>query len=200
MTTRGRAAGGASPVTAGQPCGSLARILARIFKHPRPEVLDLGPLCGQTVTYLAERGARVSVEQFELPHPVVADHGDEPPPVPPIRFDQPDEQFDLVLAWEHFDFIPPERMPDFADEVARVLRDGGWLFLFSQMAPPSGPEQPSRFRLLADDMIVREPSGVPARRRWANSTRDIERALTAFSVEGVQLQRNQMREFSAVKV
>ena len=128
------------------------------------------------------------------------DHGDEPPPVPPIRFDQPDEQFDLVLAWEHFDFIPPNRLPDFADEVARVLRDGGWLFLFSQMATPSGPEQPSRFRLLADDMIVREPSGVPARRRWANSTRDIERALKAFSIEGVQLQRNQMREFSAVKV
>jgi cyclopropane fatty-acyl-phospholipid synthase-like methyltransferase len=186
------------PAAHGQPCGSLGRILARIFKQSRPEILDLGPLCGQTVTYLAERGARVSVEPFEPPNPVAEDAVD-PPPSPAIRFDQPDGQFDLVLAWEHLDFIPPESVPEFAQEISRVLRDGGWLFLFSLMAKPSGPEPPSRFRLLADDLIVREGSGLPARRRWASSTRDIERALKGFSIQGVQLQRNQMREFSAVK-
>jgi len=192
---------GRKPVAAGQPCGSLARVLARIFKEPRPEVLDLGPLCGQTVTYLAGRGARVSVEPFDPPHAVAAaDPGDSPPAPPPIRFDQPDAQFSLVLAWELLDFLPPERMQDFAAEVLRVLRDGGWLFMFSRMSPPSGPEQPPRYRLLADDMLVRESTQLPARRRYASSTRDIERALKGFSIQGVQLQRNQMREFSALKV
>jgi len=193
--------GGRKAVAAGQPCGSLGRVLARIFKEARPEVLDLGPLCGQTVTYLASRGARVTVEPFDPPHPVsAAIPGQEPPDPPPIHFDQPDAHFDLVLAWEHLDFLPPERMPDFAAEVLRVLRDGGWLFLFSRMASPTGPEQPPRYRMLADDMIVREPTDLPARRRWGSSTRDIERALKGFSIQGVQLQRNQMREFSALKV
>jgi hypothetical protein len=190
-----------TPVAAGQPCGSLARVLARIYKEPRPEVLDLGPLCGQTVTYLAGRGARVSVETFDPPLPLPPGEPDAVPAVPPpIHFDQPDKQFSLVLAWELLDFVPPERMQDFAAEVLRVLHDGGWLFLFSRMTPPSGLEQVPRYRLLADDVVVREPTQLPARRRWATSTRDIERALKGFSIRGVQLQRNQMREFSAVKI
>jgi len=196
---RRRTAG--EPAVAGQPCGSLARILARIFKDPKPEVLDLGPLCGQTVTYLAQRGAVVTVEPFDPPNPVPAVKPGEPEiEPPPIRFDQPDSRFDLVLAWEHLDFMPPERMADFADEVLRVLREGGWLFLFSLMTPTSAPDRMRRYRLLADDMIVREDTDLAPRRRWASSTRDIERALKKFSIQGVQLQRNQMREFSAHKV
>jgi len=199
MAMRRRTAG--DPAVAGQPCGSLARILARIFKESRPEVLDLGPLCGQTVTYLAQRGAVVTVEPFDPPPAVPAAKPGEPAvEPPPLRFDQPDAKFDLVLAWEHLDFMPPDRLPDFAEEVLRVLRDGGWLFLFSLMAPTQGPDRMRRYRLLADDMIVREATELAPRRRWASSTREIERALKGFSIQGVQLQRNQMREFSAHKV
>jgi hypothetical protein len=142
----------------------------------------------------------VSVETFDPPLPLPPGEPDAVPAVPPIHFDQPDKQFSLVLAWELLDFVPPERMQDFAAEVLRVLHDGGWLFLFSRMTPPSGLEQVPRYRLLADDVVVREPTQLPARRRWATSTRDIERALKGFSIRGVQLQRNQMREFSAVKI
>lgn len=158
-------------------------------------------MCGQTVTYLAQRGAVVTVEPFDPPLPVPKVKPGEPEvEPPPLKFDQPDSKFDLVLAWEHIDFMPPERMPDFAEEILRVLREGGWLFLFSLMAPTAGPDKMPRYRLLADDMVVREVTDLPPRRRWASSTREIERALKGFSIQGVQLQRNQMREFSAHKV
>lgn len=183
---------------AGQPCGSLARVLARIYREGRPEILVVGPLCGQTVVYLAERGARVHVDAFEPPAaPLARDDAAEPTP---FRIEQPDESFDLVLAWEHIDFIPPELLPEFGRELGRLLRRGGWLFLLSQMKPSPGPERLSRFRLLADDLIAREATAGPARRRFVHSTRDVERALAGFSIQGVHLQRNQVREFSALKL
>ncbi|MDX1387716.1 MAG: class I SAM-dependent methyltransferase [Acidobacteriota bacterium] len=188
--------GGPTP----QPCGSLARVLSRIFRGGRPEVLDLGPMCGQSVVYLLERGAKVHVEPFEPPAPTPAKKPGKPAPQPkPLRLDQPDGRFDLVLIWEQADFVPPERLEDFGAEIGRVLKDGGWIFLMSQMKPQSESERPARYRLLADDMLVRETTDLPPRRRWAHATRDIERSLKGFSIHGVHLQRTQMREFSAFK-
>ena len=80
------------------------------------------------------------------------------------------------------------------------MQDGGWLFLFSHMKPDSEADPPARFRLLADDMIVREESGASRRRRWAHATRVIERSLAGFSIQSVHLQRSQLREFAALKV
>lgn len=185
---------------AGTPCGSLARILARVFREGKPEVLDLGPMCGETVVYLAGRGARVHVVDF-----------DPPPPTPPRRpgeifvekptlhFDQPDGKFDLVLAWELTDFVPPDRLPDYGAELRRVTRDGGWLFLFSHLQPPAQSESLVRYRLLADDMVVREVTDFPPVPRYVHPTREIERALAGFAIQGIQLQRNQMREILALK-
>lgn len=185
---------------AGRPCGGLARALARTFKEPKPEILDIGPLCGESIVYLAGRGARVHVEEFDPPPPVPPRRAGEPPPaIPPLRFDQPDGFYHLVLAWEVADFVPPERLSDYGAELRRVLRDGGMIFFLSHMKPESETDSPARYLLLADDLIVRQPSDKAPRRRWAHATRDIERALAGFAIQGIQLQRTQMREISAVK-
>jgi hypothetical protein len=67
------------------------------------------------------------------------------------------------------------------------------------MRPAAESEPPSRYRLLADDMIVREATDLPPRRRWVHATRDIERALAGFSIQSLHLQRTQMREFVAFR-
>jgi hypothetical protein len=186
---------------AGTPCGTLARALAKVFREPKPEILQLGPMCGESVVYLAARGARVHVEDVE-----------PPPPTPPrapgeilvdkpvVRLDQPDGRFDLVIAWEVPDFVPPDRLADVGFELARVTRDGGLLFLMSLARPAEAPEPIPRYRLLADDLVVREPGPLPPRRRFNHPNRDLERALAGYSVQGIQLQRNQMREILALRV
>ena len=85
------------------------------------------------------------------------------------------------------------------DELHRVLKEDGWIFLLSHMKPSSDTEVPARYRLLADDMLVREDSDLAPVRRWTHNTRDIERALAGFSIQGLHLQRTQMREFVACK-
>ena len=191
----------ASTAASGQPCGALGRAIARVFREGRPEVLALGPLCGESVVYLAGRGARVHVDELEPPPPIPARKPGEPSEfIPPFRLEQPDRTFGLVLAWEAFDFVSPDRLADCGAEIARVMRIGGQLFLLAHQKPPSETAVIPRYRLLADDLIVREePEGGTLRRRYVHPNRDIERALAGLQVQGIQLQRNQMREIVAVK-
>lgn len=196
-----RRPGAAEAAPEAQACPSLAKVLERILKQDDARILDLGPFCGDSAVFLAGRGARVNVEEFvSPPPPPPADPdrpGEEAPPVP-LTIHQDDRAFHLVLAWEQIDFIPPERLSDFGAELRRVLAPGGFALLFARNTP-AGEERiwrhPGRYRVVDDDRIIREDSGIRARRRWVHPTRDIERALAPLTIEGLHLQRNQLREF-----
>lgn len=191
----------ATVAAAGQPCGGLGRAVARAFRQGKPEILALGPLCGESVVYLAGRGARVHVDEVDIPEPIPARQpGEAARGVAPVRIDLPNDLCDLVLAWEMFDFVPADRLQEFGAEIARVMRVGGQLLLFAHQKPPSEAAVMPRYRLLADDMIVREEPAAPPRRRYVHANREIERALAGLSVQGIQLQRNQLREILASKV
>jgi hypothetical protein len=199
-------------------CPSLFKALERCFKHDKPEILDLGPFCGSTAVHLADRGARVSVAEFEPPPPDPVDAGakpsDDAPLGPPLRIDQDDGRFHLVLLWEHADFTPPERLPELGAEIHRILAEEGLVLLFalsnlSNLSNLGGSSRRAgddamartmgRYKLEGEDKIVREPVAVQGRRRYTHPTREIERALAPLAVQGIHLQRNQMREFLALK-
>ncbi len=185
----------------GQPCGGLGRAIARAFRDGKPQVLVFGPLCGESVVFLAGRGARVHVDEIEVPEPIPRRQpGDPAPVIKPFKIDFPAGSFDLVLAWEIFDFVPPERLQEFGAELVRVLRVGGQLIAFAHQKPPSDHMVIPRYRLLADDMIVREEPQANPRRRYVHPNREFERAIAGLSVQNIHLQRNQMREFLALKV
>lgn len=185
----------------GQPCPSLAKVLERAFRKRKPEILDLGPLCGPTAVYLASRGARVTVAEFDPPLPPPPyEPGQDPPKVRPLKIHQENERFDLVLAWEQIDFVPPDRLAEFARELRRILTLDGWLLLLSLAKHSGEPVPRGRYRVLADDLIQRDPVPEDPRPRWEHPTRSIERALRGFSLQGLHLQRNQTREFLAMKI
>ena len=182
-----------------QSCPGLAFVLQRILKQgERPEVLDLGQFSRSAAIYLASRGARVCIENFEPPPPTPRlKPGAQSIDKPAISIPQPDRKFDLVLAWEHADFVPPDRLGDFAAELSRMMLPGGWLLLFAEDGPGgrgSRPDQPGSYRLTADDRIVRSPTAGPERPRWAHPNRAIERAVSPMKVHAIQLQRSRIRE------
>lgn len=189
----------AAPPT-GQPCGSLARVLARAFREEKPEILDLGRLCGESAVYFAGRGSRIHIEPFEPPPPIPARKPGEPAvEVEPFRLDAEDRSFHLVLAWETVDFVPPERLAEYGQEIRRVLREGGWLFLLAHQKPDADREPIPRYRILADDLLVREVFDDTLHARWSHANREIEKALAGLSVQGIHLQRSGLREIVAQK-
>ena len=186
-----------------QACPGLARALKTILaKTEQPEVLDLGQSSSSAAIYLAKRGARVHVEHFapppQTPKRAPAEGAEAAVPLKePVVIPQPDAKFDLVLTWEHPDFVPPDRLADFAAELRRVLVPGGWVLMYSQDQPTaaSAREEPvACYRLTADDRIVRLSGGGPTRPRWSHNNRTIERALEPLRVQSIHLQRNRIRE------
>jgi len=201
-----RRPGAVDSASGAQACSSLRRALDQVLKLDKPEILDLGPLCGASAVYLANRGARVSVEEFRSPPPTPARDpslpADKQLPKKPVVIEQEEGRFDLVLVGEQIDFVPPDRLADFGAELRRVLAAGGFVLLFgrsSEEKQDPTARRPGRFRIIADDRLLHEDSGLPNRRRWVHPTREIERALAPLSIQGIQLQRNQMREFLARK-
>ena len=182
-----------------QSSPGMARALERILhRRPTPEILDLGQSCGATAVYLAGRGARVSVEEFEPPvsGPLVHDPG-RLTNVDRLALDQEDGKFDLVLAWEHFDFVPPDRLDEFVSELWRVMAIDAWLVLFALDGSPSphGQGRPASYRVTADDRLMRESGQGPMRPRWSHHNRAIHQALAPLTVVSVTLRRNRIREF-----
>jgi hypothetical protein len=183
-------------------CPSLAKAVDRLFRaKDKPEVLDLGPMSGDTVVHFAGLGARVTVDEFEPPPP--RSNADEDTLPEPIRIDQPDDRFDLVLGWEQVDFVPPDRLEEFIDELRRVMTEDGFLLMLSKLSnsrEARSEELRGRYHTSGDSELRRVPVEDEApRRRWSHPTRSIERAMAGFSIQGVHLQRNQVREFLAVK-
>lgn len=124
----------ASSVADVRSCPSLAKALKRISARDKPQILDLGPLCGSTAVFLANRGARVCVEDFQPPQPRPKPNKDDvdPPVVEPFRIDQPGEEFDLVLGWEAIDFTPPDRLEEVVGEMRRLVRENGLILMLSR--------------------------------------------------------------------
>lgn len=150
--------------------------------------------------FLAGRGARVHVDAVEIPGPIPKRQPGEPvAQVTPVAFDHPTGSFDLVLAWEMIDFVPPDRLQEFGAEIVRLIRVGGQLVIFAHLKPPADRAVLPRYRLLADDLIVREEPAGPQIPRYVHSNLMIERAIAGLAVQNIHLQRNQMREILASK-
>jgi len=188
-------------VTAPAPevCQMLGRALERVLKSPRPEILDLGSRCGESLVYLAGRGARVTVGEIDPPlaGPIGRSIArSEPGPLlPPIRVEAPESRFNLVLLWEWIDFIPPDRLAEVGGEVSRRLNEGGLVLLLSRSVRTTGAdERPRRYRVLSDRDVRPEPVAGPALTRYLHPTREIQRAFAPLSLVGIHLQRSQIRE------
>jgi hypothetical protein len=189
------------PGSRGHACPSLAKAIEKVFRNDKPEVLDLGPMSGDTVVYFATLGARVTVDEFDPPAlPPSTDDDDATPE--PIHLNQPDGRFDLVLGWEQIDFVPPERLEEFVGELRRVMSEGGYLLLLSKLSQRQeaiAEDLRGRYHASGESVIERVPVEETPRQRWSHPTRSIERAMAGFSIQGVHLQRNQVREFLAIK-
>jgi hypothetical protein len=188
-----------APVPAPEVCQMLGRALERVLKAPRPEILDLGSRCGESLVYLAGRGARVTVGEIDPPLPTPIGrrpaHSEPAPLLPPIRVEAPESQFNLVLLWEWIDFIPPDRLGEVGREISRRLNQGGMVLLLSRSVRTTGAdERPRRYRVLSDRDVRPEPVAGPALTRYLHPTREIQRAFAPLSLVGIHLQRSQIRE------
>jgi hypothetical protein len=103
---------------------TLARFLDLLFARPAAEVVDLGPVIGQNITFLGERvGCKIHVEDLfsDIDRHVQSDKLDQLPAFIGGRFSVPTSSIDAVLGWDVFDYLAPMAATALASELMRML-------------------------------------------------------------------------------
>ncbi len=173
------------------PTNVLRPLLARLRAIRRPQVLDLGLLCGDNVAYLGRRGCRVYCNS-EARSP-----GLENGSLDVAGLDYAPNTFDAVLSWDLFDLVERTRAEAVLQILTTVLKRGGYLMAFFSFAlPGKGPLL--RYRILAEDRVAYEvvPPALP-HHRYQN--REILELLAGYEIRSSCYLKNLVREILAVK-
>jgi len=162
-------------------------------------ILDLGPALGSNIEFLGRFAQRlqiadlhVSLEEdpalrLRLPkQPEAVLEQLLPPPRPP--------GFDLVLAWDFFDYLERRPLAALGGFLARLSAPGAHLFALTSLAAEIAAEPPV-YRIEGEGRYLRYEPRTAERRagpRW--NPGDLEEALPGFEVVHSYLLRHGVRE------
>jgi hypothetical protein len=132
----------------------------------------LGELCGANVTFLGERGFRVTV------------HSD-------VR---PGAAYAGALVWDALSLMPPAEARRRTAALHDVLEAGGAVLAFFGPASPAGAVPRTRFRILSETHV--RPEAVPGRTGLPHAypNREILRIFERFDLDLLHTHRNGHRE------
>jgi len=161
--------------------------LSRLARTGRAEVLDLGPVSGRSIEFLAGRsGFRVRVG--DLCHQ--AAEGFSLELVEAIEL--PSDYFDGVLLWNLLDCFAPAPGRRLVERLFAALKPGGLvLALFDRLSEPGKTKQ---FNLLGPEgVLVREMDSGADFRSLAN--REVMECFGAFDALSSFVLKSGLREF-----
>ena len=175
---------------------TLARFLDLLFARPAAEVVDLGPVIGQNITFLGERvGCKIHVEDLfsDIDRHIQNDKLDQLPEFLGGRFSLPDSSIDAVLGWDVFDYLAPMAATALASELMRILRPGGVFLGFFGARASDNPQYTKYF--IDDETHLRYrfyPSACT--RRWVLQNRDINIMFAGLEICETVLLKSGVRE------
>jgi len=175
---------------------TLARFLDLLFARPAAEMVDLGPVIGQNITFLGERvGCKIHVEDLfsDIDRHVQSDKLDQLPEFIGGRFSVPTSSIDAVLGWDVFDYLAPMAATALASELMRMLRPGGVFLGFFGARASDDPRYTKYF--IEDETHLRYrfyPSACT--RRWVLQNRDINIMFAGLEICETVLLKSGVRE------
>ncbi|MBW2618776.1 MAG: class I SAM-dependent methyltransferase [Deltaproteobacteria bacterium] len=170
-------------------CGfnTLGMFLSRLARGGRSEILDLGPVSGRSIEFLAgQSGFRVRVEDLCRQ----AKKGFSLELVEAIEL--PQGFFDGVFLWNLLDCFTPAPGRRLVERLFAALKPGGLILAFFDRF--SGPGKAKQFNLLGPEgVLVREMDSGADFRSLAN--REVMECFGAFDVLSSFVLKSGLREF-----
>ena len=111
---------------------------------------------------------------------------------------KPDPPYDLVLAWDVLDRVPPEERPFLVQQLTEASAPNARLYVLIS-APDRAVFQPTRFTLLDVGLMRCEPLGPLSPAGECLLPAELERLLIPFQVVGGFTLRPAFREYVAVR-
>jgi hypothetical protein len=160
-------------------------------------VLDLGPAIGSNVERLSEFGCKLDIEDLYASKTAALAEG--PGPLGPEFFTEllsPPEgtKFDLVLAWDLFNYLDRKELAQLAERLRLFCRPGSLLFALISIHKTI-PAQPIRFRFHDKDQLIYERRSTVERPGPRFAPAELNQLLRGFHVDRSFLLRHGIQEY-----
>jgi len=130
----------------------LKEIGAYLDRNSRVNILDLGPAIAANIEFFANWSPIIRIEDLYGSIKLLGDYGRtvEPtlcPVFANLMSCNPGTRFDVILAWDLFDYMPSADIGGLIAYLDRFTQKGTLLFALVSIQPRI-PEQPAKFRVL----------------------------------------------------
>jgi hypothetical protein len=169
----------------------------------RYSVLDLGPPVGSNVEFFSAWSCRVRIADFHR-----SLNAESPESREPEAFGQllerllplgAEERFDILLAWDVFNYLRPDQISALMVRFASVCRPRA-LVLALVSTRPQIPAAPLRYRIVDRENLACEGVADPVRPCPRYVQPDLARMMTRFVVKSSYLLRSGIQEYLFVSV
>ncbi len=177
----------------------LHTLLDRVRDNRTYSVLDLGPALEANVRFWSQFSCSLHIHDFyrgfrEWKAAVVPDEGAEERTFSARLAFSDEEVFDLILAWDLFNYFDLQELEAFVQRLSRWCRRETRLFaLISSL--PRIPASPMMFRILNCEQMTCEISTQATRPCPGHLPRDITRIMGRFKVSRSFLARHGIQEY-----
>ena len=161
-------------------------------------VLDLGPACGVNIAFWSQFGCKIFVEDlYRSVAPYLVKGTDEEPAEIPFAELLPfseDVRFDVILAWDLFNYLHQKQLEALIAYLARFCRPGTYLFALLSVMQQI-PSEPYLYRILDNERMVYESHSPGMRVSPRYQPRDVNRLMAGFNVSSSYLLRHGVQEY-----
>ena len=170
----------------------LQRYMAHVAKCRNPEILDIGPVSGNNISFFLSLGARLSVCDYMLRLSRQAPGAGAEKALNILDYSE--RRFDGIHVWDIPDHLETWLLADIVKKWYAMLRHGGLLLM---LAGPSSVPQPHLHieTIVTDSMVGLEAVPELDLPYFHRSNRDIEIAMRPLEQHSSFLCTNGVREF-----
>lgn len=176
---------------------TLKALVARLAGDEQHNILDLQAAVGANIEFFSRFACRFRIVDL----PGTLDEDDLRPLLasePEVAFlrlvPRPTEPYDVVLAWEAFNYLTRDQMRCLADRLAATCRADALMLAFF-VTTKHVPSRPPLFRIVDEETVRWQPTTVEVRPAPGFAPAEIERLTQGFAVVHSVLMRHGVREY-----
>jgi hypothetical protein len=178
----------------------LARVAEHLAGGGKRQVLDLGSALQHNLDFLSQFPTLIFFEPLEDDSSALraaaaeTDSVQQPQPFAGLFAYPREVSFDLILAWDRFDYLEPKHIGALRERLTPHLARDCLLFCLASNQAEI-PAEPQRYRILAEDRLAYEPRSprlIPGRR---HSAMELKAELRDFALERGFLLQNGVQEY-----
>jgi hypothetical protein len=181
---------------------AFAALLEEVRKGRKAQVLDLGSAVGSNVEYLSQFGCKLFIEDLYAALSSRVSSGEGELAGSGFFADflalPDDTRFDVVLAWDRFNYLQRKELAAFGEQLRRYTRPGG--LVFAQISfLKTIPAQPYRYKIQDEEHLIYERHTASERPSPRFAPAEITGLLKGFRVDRSFLLKHGIQEYLLVR-